>query len=115
MIAVTPLNLNNPAFKLGVASGLGGAPAAIVLSLGQSNPGAMLGQIPLHIDLNLIVLAETRFLAGAAAGEGYATWGASLGNDASLIGASLYGQWLVIDPQAPDGIASSDGARWTVF
>ena len=42
-------------------------------------------------------------------------WSASLGNDASLIGASLYGQWLVIDPQAPDGIASSDGARWTVF
>ena len=112
LIAASPLALNTN-FKAGLGEGLGGAPAVLLLSAAQAAPNTFFGALPIHVDLSGI-LAVPLVLAGAGAGQGYATLRGGLGNSTSIVGLGLYGQALVIDAGAAGGIASSQGAHWTV-
>lgn len=104
MIAVTPPNIGNLDFKVGVDFALGGAQAWVVVS--SSPPvGGVVAQDELvgPIDLN-----------GMGNGDGYGTMFYSM-NDVSLDGQTLYMQWLVADPNAVGGFARSGVAEVTPF
>jgi len=104
MIAVTPPNIGNLDFKLGVDFALGGAQAWVAVS--SSPPvGGVVAQDELvgPIDLN-----------GMGNGDGYGTMFYSI-DDVSLDGQTLYMQWLVADPNAVGGFARSGVAEVTPF
>ncbi len=95
-------------------NGLGGAPAALFLSAAAAPPGTFFGLIPIHVDLTRLILSRTVFLSGSGGGQGYATIPIGIGNDPTLIGMPIYGQWAVLDPLAPASVASSSGILWTI-
>ncbi|MEX0877020.1 MAG: GC-type dockerin domain-anchored protein, partial [Phycisphaerales bacterium] len=104
MIAVTPPNIGNLGFKIGVDFALGGAQAWVAIS--QSPPtGGKVAQDELigPIELN-----------GMSAGEGYGTLIYPIDEDA-LDGQTIYMQWVIADPAAADGFARSPIARVTPF
>jgi hypothetical protein len=49
------------------------------------------------------------------AGDGYATHALPVPPVPFLAGLSIYGQWLVIDPAGPSGLASSNAFGVTLF
>ncbi len=115
ILANNQMVTNNPDFRVGVANGLGGAPAALLLALDRSAPGTMFGSVPIHVDLAQFVTSVPLVLTGAAPGSGVATWKLPIGDDPGAVGLQLTGQWLVADPISPQGVSSSSGATWTVF
>lgn len=104
MIAVTPPNIGNLGFKVGLDFALGGANAWVAVS---TNPpvGGIVAQDEL---LGPIVLNDMM------AGNGYGTMFYPM-DDLSLDGQDLYMQWIVSDPNAADGFARSDIAKVTPF
>ena len=55
-------------------------------------------------------------LAGSGAGQGYATFQKSMtGVPSALVGTTLHGQWLVVDPQATGGLAATPALQWTIL
>jgi len=104
IIAVTPPNIGNDEFKVGVDYALGGAQAWVSISEspptnGIVAPDMLLGPITLN---------------GMSAGDGYGTMFYPL-MDPSLDGVVMYMQWMIADPNAPDGFARSDIAEVTPF
>jgi len=97
MIALSPPNLGNNDFKLGIDSALGGAQAWVVVSQGPPTGG---------------VLAEDELLGpialeGVGAGEGFGTMSYPIPDIVGFDGQSRYMQWRVSDPEAVDGFAAS--------
>ena len=104
MIAVVPPNIGNTGFKVGLDFALGGAQAWVAISTSQPTDGRvaqdeLIGPITLN---------------GMSAGDGYGTMFYPL-DDSSLDGETFYMQWIIADPNAPDGFARSNIARVTPF
>ena len=103
MVALSPPNLGNADFKIGIDSALGGAQAWVAISSspptgGMLDADELLGPITLH---------------GSGAGEGFGTMRYPIPDIVALDGQIVYIQWLVADPSAPNGIAASQIAQLT--
>lgn len=100
MIAVSPPNLLNLDFKIGVMNALGGAEALVAIS-----------DVP-PVDGELIdgVLDGPVTLEGSGAGDGYGTFKWPI-DELAIQSCDLYMQWRVTDPQAPNGVALSPVAH----
>lgn len=85
-----------------LANGVPNGLAVLLLNLNQANQ-TMLG-LQLYVDP---VGADTTFVV--ANGTGGATRPFNLPASPNFGGASLYGQWLVLDPTVPNGLASYSG------
>ena len=96
MIAVSPPNLRNIDFKIGVASALGGAQAYVAYS--ESSP--VNGQL-----VNATVNGPIT-LAGSGAGTGLGTWQWSI-DETAVSACDVYLQWRVEDPAAAEGMSLS--------
>ena len=51
---------------------------------------------------------------GAGAGSGIATISVQLPAVTSYVGMSLYTQWFVLDPNAPNGLMSATEGGWSI-
>ena len=104
IIAVSPPNIGNAEFKVGVDFALGGAQAWVAVSTSAPKGGV----VPQDTLLGPITLN------GMSADDGYGTMFYPL-MDTALDGQVLYMQWVIADPGAPDGFARSDIAQVTPF
>jgi cytochrome c peroxidase len=105
MIALSPPNLGNIGFRIGVAQALGGADAFVLLS---SAPPAG----------NVLTPDETFgpiVLSGAGDGDGFGTWHWPIPDDAALNGRVFYVQWMIADPVAADGFSRTRVAQLSLF
>ena len=109
------LSRGNPDFRIGVGSGLGGATAYLVFASGTSVPATILNGVPVSLNPALVVASNPYVLSGTGAGQGSATFHASIPDMPSLVGATVSLQWFVIDPAAVGGAAASTAATYTVF
>ena len=105
MIALSPPNLGNVDFKIGIDGALGGSQAWVVVS---SSP-PVFGLLPEDELLGPITLE------GSAAGEGFGTMSYPIDDNIALDGQVKYIQWLVADPQASNGLAASPAAQIILF
>lgn len=104
IIAITPPNIGNTGFKVGLDFALGGAQAWVAVSTSPPSKGLVAQDTLLGpIELN-----------GMSAGEGYGTMHYPI-DDVALEGETFYMQWIVSDPNAPDGFARSAIAQVTPF
>lgn len=113
-LGVAPLVINNTDMKIGLQSALGGSLGVLFLSAAAAPANTWFGQIPIHVDPGQLFGSVGIVLAGAGGGDGYGMVPLSIANNTALIGLPIYGQWIVWDPIAPDGLASSGGMQWTV-
>lgn len=104
LIAISPPNLGNADFKVGLGGALGGAQAFLAFS---ESP-------PVGAELPAQTLYGPFLLPGAGAGAGFATWQQPI-DDLVLSGCHFYVQWQVVDPAAPGGLARSPVARMTLI
>jgi cytochrome c peroxidase len=104
IIAVSPPNIGNADFKVGVDFALGGAQAWVAVSDSPPASGIVAqDELVGPITLN-----------GMSSGDGYGTMFYTL-DDIALDGQTFYMQWIIADPNAPDGFARSDIAQVTPF
>ena len=104
MIAITPPNIGNLGFKIGVDMALGGAQAWVAVS---SSP-------PVNGVVAQDELVGPISLNGMGSGDGYGTLFYPI-DDISLDGQTFYMQWLVADSNAQGGFARSQVAQVTPF
>jgi cytochrome c peroxidase len=100
MIAISPPNLGNIDFKVGVNSGLGGAEAVLAMSASPPVGGNLVNP----------TLSTPITLDGAGNGQGYGTWQAPI-DQAMVNSCDVYVQWQIRDPEAADGLALSPVAH----
>lgn len=105
IIALSPPNLGNADFKVGIDNALGGAQAWVALSSsppvdGVLDADALLGPITLN---------------GTGPGAGYGTMRHPIPDIVALDGHVEYLQWVIADPTAPNSIAASPVAQLTYF
>ncbi len=74
--------------------------------LGYGPSGCMLRTNPLHL--------EPLMTVGGGAGSGVATLPVTLPGTGGYVGASVFTQWFVLDPLAPNGVLSTTAANWSV-
>jgi hypothetical protein len=74
--------------------------------LGYGPSGCMLRTNP----VNLVALMTV----GGGAGSGVATLPILLPGTGSYVGASVFTQWFVMDPLAPNGVLSTTAANWSI-
>lgn len=106
-----PLVIANPEIAFGVSQARPSAIALLGLSSLRALPGTALGSLTLNVDVGLSWIGGVPVTTDAS---GMATWNTHLGADTSLVGASIVGQWLTVDPAAPVGIAGSRGRQWMI-
>jgi cytochrome c peroxidase len=109
--------LGNPYFTVGIAQGVGGAPAALAVSQLPSAPGSTFGSNPLWVDPNSVVNIFYFPLAGTvgAAGAGYGSIVTNISYIPTLAGAGAFLQGAVADPTAPGGLAVTAGTAITLI
>jgi cytochrome c peroxidase len=100
MIAVSPPNLNNIDFKVGVRSALGGAQAFVAYSEMPPVGGQLVNP----------VLNGPIALGGAGAGNGFGTWQWPL-DQVAIASCDVYLQWRIEDPSAAGGFATTPVAH----
>lgn len=96
IIAVSPPNLNNVDFKIGVMSALGGAQAYVALSESPPIGGQLVNP----------VLNGPITLSGTGAGAGVGTWQWSI-DQAAIASCDVYLQWRIDDPAGTGGLATT--------
>jgi len=96
MISVSPPNLNNIDFKIGVSSALGGAEAFVAMSTSPPVGGALVSPT-LHGPVTL---------GGVGNGAGIGTWQWPI-DQTAVDSCDVYLQWQITDPAAAGGIAMS--------
>lgn len=115
-IAIEPPKTGNPNLTFGLASGLGGAPAILLLDWAGNSRGTVIAGVRVHLGLTPgLFFAFPTALRGSGAGNGYASGWLPVPDDASLHNVSLFGQWFSIDAGAPTGITASEALRATFF
>ena len=113
MVALSPLVGSNPDFKVGIGGGLGGATAFLVLARAPAAPVG--GGLPLYLSRDHILGRFVVQLSGSGPGQGYATFQRSMATLSSAsIGALIYAQWFIGDPQAVGGLAATKAVEWTI-
>lgn len=105
--AIEPPLLGNANFTVSVSNALGGAAAMLVVS--RSDPGLQ-AAVPTGDFASYSVT-----LGGSGNGGGAGSVNVNLGNDASLLGQSLYGRFYIADPGAANGLAITQAFRITLF
>ncbi len=109
------LHRGNPDFRIGMGSGLGGAPAYLVLAGAPAVPAISVGGIAVSVDPATILASAPFTLSGTGAGQGSATFHAAIPDLPSLVGVQVSAQWFVVDPFAAGGVAVSTAGTWTLF
>ena len=116
LLATVPANLGNGDFKVGLGNALGGGGGWFALSTLPALPGVSLLGAPVHVELLDPALNLIPFVAaGTGPGAGYTTLHLPIPDAPALTGFTVYGQWFVIDPLAPQGVASTAGGQFTLF
>ncbi len=105
MVALSPPNIGNIDFKIGVDGAIGGAQAWVVVS---ANP-------PVNGLLIEDELLGPITLDGTGIGEGFGTMQYPIDDIVANDGQVKYMQWIVADAQAPNGLAASPVAELTYF
>ena len=114
MIARQPAFLGT-SVTLGMAGGTAGAQAILALTTQPPTPGLSVMGIPIHIGLDQAPLLINRWLEGPTGfGNGFASATLPIPNLAAIANVEVYGQWFVLDPFAPLGIAASNGSYFAV-
>jgi len=104
MIALTPPNIGNTGFKIGIDFALGGATAWVAISSSPPSNG---------------VVAQDQLmgpitLGGMNPGDGFGTLIYPM-NDPAMDSQTFYMQWIVADPNGSNGFARSAAAAVTPF
>jgi hypothetical protein len=111
IIARSPPAAGVPGLKLGIASGLGGASARLIISLPNVAGQGSGAHSPTRPTLKSVHMV----LDGSGPGAGYQTYHFTLPPWLAGSGRVIEAQWLVNDPAAPGGVAKSRIAELTVF
>jgi hypothetical protein len=109
--------VGNSQLQVTVDRGTVGVAAVLVLAGGAASypgPGFTLLVDPLVPPFFLAGVSVLTGGAGGTPGIGGGALTVPLPADPSLRGASLFGQWVLLDTAAPTGVAASDGLRITV-
>lgn len=107
IVAIEPPLAGNPSFTIGVHSGLGGAPAVLVVDAATPPSGA---GIPAA---NSVQMRFPLTLSGNGHGEGFGSIAIPMPDDFS--GTTLNARWYVEDSAAPGGVSESESVQFTVF
>lgn len=105
MIALSPPNIGNIDFKVGVDGAIGGAQAWVVVSSAPPVNGLLVEE----------ELLGPIALDGTGIGEGFGTMQYPIDDIVATDGQVKYMQWIVADAQAPNGLAASPVAQLTYF
>ncbi len=111
----SPMSIGNAEFRIGINKALGGAPAFVAFSGAKGPQGQSLGPVPIHIALSPAPTILSTTLQGSGAGNGYATMPIPIPNLPSLLGGTLYHQWLVLDAGAAGGLSATSGVGGKFF
>ncbi|MCC6783916.1 MAG: hypothetical protein IT457_13820 [Planctomycetes bacterium] len=114
-VAVLPAFGGNAACTLAVDRVLGGSGQALLFDLlASGTPSLVLGQnVHLAMSPFLFAVAMPRPAQGVGPGNGFAQH--RLAIPSGFAGTTLYGQWLTLDPQGPNGMAISDAFALPLF
>ncbi len=117
---VSPLtpNLGNGQFRLGLSGALGGASAYFVMADTPAFPGTMYNTVPLNLDpASPFLFSIPMTLSGpiGVPGAGFASVGLPIPYDPAVNDASLFFQWLVIDPSVSDFVSTTNGLLVTTY
>jgi cytochrome c peroxidase len=105
IIALSPPNIGNLDFKVGIDGAIGGAQAWVLIS----------GLPPVNGLLLEDELLGPITLEGSGPGEGFGTMQYPIDNIIASDGEVRYMQWIVADAQAPGGFAASPAIQLTLF
>lgn len=114
-VAVLPAYAGHPAYSIGLDRVPGSALHVLVWDLAANQvPAVMLGQnVYLGMTPNLVTFALPQPTSGSGPGDGIGTFTFPI--PAGFAGVTLFGQWLVFDPQGPNGLTVSDAFRVPLF
>lgn len=116
MIATSPPATGSPGFRLGIANGLGGANAFLVL---ENTPPPASGLTDLSANALRPTFSLPRApmvpLQGLGGGQGFGTVHMPIAPIMGLSGMQVFAQWWVQDPGAPGGFARSDKFQLTLL
>jgi hypothetical protein len=113
LVAGEPAVLGNPTLTLGVDRGLGGRPAALVVSPFALPAGQPFQGATLHVGLAGAKLVRTT-LKGVGPGDGWGSVTLSLPDDPALLGVPFFAQWLILDPDGQGKRLSASAAAQLV-
>ncbi len=102
----SPPIVGTPGFRVGVASGLGGATAHLML-VGQRSGGSAIGPFSPITPVRRSPLA-TIVLDGSGQGQGFGTVHLDLAQIPALAVPGVNLQWMIEDPAAMNGMAKSE-------
>jgi cytochrome c peroxidase len=111
MIAHSPPAAGVPGMKIGIAGGLGGASAHLLISL----PSRSWPTSGAHTPIRAAMKSVHMVLNGSGPGAGYQTYHFALPSWLEGSDKILHAQWLINDPAAPGGVAKSQVAEFRVF
>jgi hypothetical protein len=116
-VAVLPGYAGNPHYTLGVDRALAGALHFLCWDVAaNATPTVLLGQnVYLAMTPSLVFVGMPQLTQGAGAGGGVGTFTFAIPAGPGLAGATFYGQWLLFDPQGPNGMTVSDAFALPLF
>jgi mono/diheme cytochrome c family protein len=114
VVALEPPLLGNPSMTFGVDNALGGAAAVFVVSSTQPRAQNPFGRGS-TLSSPIGPLRFPVLLAGSGTGAGWASASVDLPALPTAAGTELFGQWFVLDPAAPQGVATSSVVSFTLF
>jgi cytochrome c peroxidase len=111
VIDTVPPHVGNTDWKLGLAAGFGNTLAYLGYGVQPMMPGIRFGGVPWNVD---VLDGRLMQLLGNPGEPGHATWRLAIPNDNNLANLDLYFQLWALDALAPNGIATSQGERFTI-
>jgi len=116
IVAIEPPKLGNTNMTVAVEGGLGGAPALFAVDLVADEQGTLFYGARLHLArTGALHLYRAGTLDGVGPGNGYESVMLDVPNDPTLLGTSLFGQWVILDAGAPGRFSMSRGVRFNWF
>ncbi len=105
--AIEPPLAGNPSFTVGLDQALGGAEAILVIDDAPPAENA--------VPATGAFLRREVTLSGSGAGLGFASVSTSVPQDSATVGTTFYARWYIRDGAAPNGLAVTEIAAFTVF
>ncbi len=117
ILAEVPANIGNGEFRIGVAHARGAAPALLFVATAPAPLGSVFAGASLNVSPSTVVTYYTVATQGVSGvpSAGTGTVHEVLPNDPSLVGATLFVQWGIVDPGVPSGVAATRGAEVRFF